>query len=138
MIITQKAIPRRMVLRGLGASLALPLLDGMVPAVAAMRNTAANPTRRLGVVYVPNGMMMEHWTPSTEGAGFDFPTILQPLEKHRQYVELLSGLRGVESEGPHARASTRFLTGMPSKQDDVSELLLVFSMDQIEVLVQGR
>ena len=58
MIITQKAIPRRMVLRGLGASLALPLLDGMVPAVAAMRNTAANPTRRLGVVYVPNGMMM--------------------------------------------------------------------------------
>ena len=117
MIVTQKAIPRRMVLRGLGASLALPLLDGMVPAFAAIRNTAANPTRRLGVVYVPNGMMMEHWTPETEGTGFDFPTILQPLEKHRQYVELLSGLRGVESEGPHARASTRFLTGMPSKPD---------------------
>ena len=68
MIITQKSIPRRTVLRGLGASLALPLLDGMVPAFAALRNTAARPVRRFGVVYVPNGMMMNHWTPSTEGS----------------------------------------------------------------------
>ena len=72
MIITKKAIPRRAVLRGLGASLALPFLDGMVPALTAMRNTAANPVRRLGAVYVPNGMMMNHWTPTTEGTGFDF------------------------------------------------------------------
>ena len=65
MIVTQKALPRRTVLRGLGASLALPLLDGMVPAFAALRTTAAAPVRRLGVVYVPNGMMMPQWTPST-------------------------------------------------------------------------
>ena len=69
MIITRKAIPRRTVLRGLGASLALPLLDGMVPAFAAIRNTAAAPVKRLGVVYVPNGMMMNHWTPRRRARG---------------------------------------------------------------------
>ena len=56
MINTHKALPRRTVLRGLGASLALPLLDGMVPAFAAIRNTAAAPVKRLGIVYVPNGV----------------------------------------------------------------------------------
>ena len=80
MIVTKKSIPRRTVLRGIGASLALPLLDGMVPAFAALRNTAAQPVRRYGVVYVPNGMMMNHWTPSTEGTGFEFPLITKPLE----------------------------------------------------------
>ena len=122
MIITKKALSRRTVLRGLGASLALPLLDGMVPAFAAIRTTAANPVRRLGVVYVPNGMMMPQWSPTTEGVGFEFPTILEPLAPYRDYVQVLSGMHGVESEGPHARASTRFLTGMPSKPDDGSDL----------------
>ena len=138
MIITKKAIPRRTVLRGLGASLALPLLDGMVPAFAAIRNTPANPVRRLGVVYVPNGMMMEHWTPTTEGTGFDFPTILQPLEPFRDHLQVLSGMHGVASEGPHARASTRFLTGVPSKPDDGSDLQASISMDQIAGRVLGR
>lgn len=137
MIITKKAIPRRTILRGLGASLALPLLDGMVPAFAAVRNTAANPTRRLGIVYAPNGMMMDHWTPTTEGTGFDFPTILQPLQPYRDHVQVLSGMHGVESEGPHARASTRFLTGVPSKPDDGSDLLGGVSMDQIAGRVHG-
>ena len=94
MIITRKAIPRRTVLRGLGASLALPLLDGMVPAAAAMRNTAAAPIRRYGVVYVPNGMMMNHWTPRTTGLGFEFPTVMKPLEPFRPYVQVLSACMG--------------------------------------------
>ena len=68
MIITRKAIPRRTVLRGLGATLALPLLDGMVPALSAVRNTPARGMRRFGVVYVPNGMAMEHWTPAATAA----------------------------------------------------------------------
>ena len=138
MIITQKAIGRRTVLRGLGASLALPLLDGMVPAFAALRTTVANPVRRLGVLYVPNGMMMPHWTPETEGLGFDFPTILKPLEPFRSQIQVLSGMHGVESEGPHARSSTRFLTGMPSKPDDGSDLRGGVSMDQIAGRVHGR
>ena len=138
MMITRKAIPRRTVLRGLGASIALPLLDGMVPAFAAIRRTAAAPIKRYGVVYVPNGMMMPHWTPATEGAGFEFPTIMQPLEPFHRHVQVLSGMHGVESEGPHARSSTRFLTGVPSKQDDGSNLLAAVSADQLAGRVLGQ
>lgn len=138
MIITKKAIARRTVLRGMGAALALPFLDGMVPAFAAIRNSAANPPRRLGIVYCPNGMMMDHWTPSGDGSGFKFSKILQPLQPYRDQIQVLSGMHGVESEGPHARASTRFLTGVPSKQDDGSNLLGGVSMDQIAGRVHGR
>ena len=138
MIITKKAIPRRTMLKGLGASLALPLLDGMVPAFTALRDTAADPARRLGIVYVPNGMMMDHWTPATEGIGFNFPTILQPLERFRDQVEVLSGMHGVDAEGPHARASTRFLTGVASQRDDGSNLKAGISMDQIAGRVLGQ
>ncbi len=66
MLITKMAIPRRTVLRGLGAALALPLLDSMVPAFARAQSAAA-PVRRLGVVYVPNGVVMKNWTPATRG-----------------------------------------------------------------------
>jgi len=138
MIITKKAIPRRTMLKGLGASLALPLLDGMVPAFTALRDTAADPVRRLGIVDVPNGMMMDHWTPATEGVGFNFPTILQPLERFRDQVEVLSGMHGVDAEGPHARASTRFLTGVASQRDDGSNLKAGISMDQIAGRVLGQ
>ena len=67
MIITKKAMPRRTVLRGIGATLALPLLDGMVPALTALQQTAARPVNRFGVIYVPNGMIMENWTPAAKG-----------------------------------------------------------------------
>ena len=138
MIITRKALPRRTVLRGLGASLALPLLDGMVPAFAALRKTAAAPVKRLGVVYVPNGMMMNHWTPGSEGSGFDLPAILEPLEPFRRHVEVLSGMHGVDGEGPHARSSTRFLTGVGAKPDNGSDLSAGVSMDQLAGRVLGR
>lgn len=137
MIIMKKAISRRTMLRGLGASLALPLLDGMVPALTPLRLTAARPIRRLGVVYVPNGMMMDHWTPTTEGTDYDFPTILQPLEPFRNDVQVLSGMHGLDAEGPHARASTRFLTGVASKRDDGSNLHAGVSMDQVAGRVLG-
>ena len=137
MIITNKTIPRRTILRGLGASLALPLLDAMVPAFAAPR-TSASSAARLGVVYVPNGMMMNDWLPETEGAGFAFKPIMKPLEPFRDQLVVLSGLRGVESEGPHARASTRFLTGVPSKRADGADLHAGVSMDQIVARVQGQ
>ncbi len=138
MIITKKSIPRRMMLRGIGASLALPLLDGMVPAAVPLRKTAAKPVQRLGVVYVPNGMMMDHWTPAADGTDFDFPMILEPLEPFRSSVQMLSGMRGMDAEGPHARASTRFLTGMASQRDDGSSISAGISMDQIAGRVLGR
>ena len=71
MIISRKSIPRRAVLRGLGATLALPLLDAMVPAMTALAQTVAKPINRLGVMYPVNGMIMEKWTPAAEGAGFE-------------------------------------------------------------------
>ena len=138
MIITQKAIPRRTLLRGLGASLALPLLDGMVPAFAALRNSAANPVPRYGVVYVPNGMMMNHWTPSTEGSGFEFPLVMKPLEPFRQHIQVLSGMHGVDGEGPHARSATRFLTGVAAQPDNGSDLQAAVSSDQLAARVLGK
>ena len=138
MIITKKSIPRRMMLRGMGASLALPLLDAMAPAATPLRKTAAKPVRRLGVVYVPNGMMMDHWTPAAEGTDFSFPSILEPLEPFRGSVQVLSGMRGQDAQGPHARASTRFLTGVASQPDDGSSLRAGISMDQIAGRVLGR
>ena len=131
MIITKKAIPRRTMLRGLGAALALPFMDAMVPALAASSNKTGKPVRRLGIVYVPNGMRMDHWTPTAVGSNFDLPSILQPLEPFREQIQILSGLHGVDGEGPHARASTRFLTGVASKRDDGSNLQADISMDQI-------
>jgi hypothetical protein len=128
MIITKKAIPRRAMLRGFGAALALPMLDAMIPAMA---NTAPKPIKRLGIVYVPNGMRMDHWTPTTVGDGFEFPSILKPMEPFREQLQIISGLHGVDGEGPHARASTRFLTGVASTRDNGSNLRAGISMDQI-------
>ena len=71
MIILKKAIPRRTVLRGLGATLALPLLDSMAPALSAVEKTAAKPINRFGVVYVPNGMIMQSYLPKTEGTAWN-------------------------------------------------------------------
>ena len=92
MINTKKAIPRRTVLRGVGASLALPLLDGMVPASTALAKTAAKPVARFCTVYVPNGIIMERWTPATAGRGFDFTPTLKPLESFRDHLLVVSGL----------------------------------------------
>ena len=105
MIITKRSLPRRTLLRTMGATLALPLLDAMVPALSATAKTAANPARRLGVIYVPNGMAMEHWTPAAEGAGFELTPILRPLAPFRDRLLVLSNLNGAGG-GAHAGAST--------------------------------
>jgi hypothetical protein len=131
MIVTQKAIPRRTVLRGIGATLALPLLDGMVPAFAAIRNSAARPVRRFGVVYVPNGMAMKHWTPAAEGAAFETTRLLQQIEPYRNQMTVLTGLNGVASNaGVHASAATRFLTGVTPARTE-SNLRAGVSVDQL-------
>ncbi|MDB2444970.1 DUF1552 domain-containing protein, partial [Gammaproteobacteria bacterium] len=75
MIIFKKTLPRRTLLRGIGASLALPLLDSMVPALSSASAKTAQPAKRMGVVYVPNGMAMKSWTPATEGSGFEITRI---------------------------------------------------------------
>ena len=90
MMITKMSLPRRTFLRGMGATLALPLLDAMVPAFTALAKTPAAPVRRFGVVYVPNGMIMESWTPRREGP-LELSPILQPLESYRDQLQILSG-----------------------------------------------
>ena len=131
MIITRKAIPRRTVLRGLGTALALPLLDGMVPALSAIRNTPARGMRRFGVVYVPNGMAMEYWTPKEAGAAFELSPILRSMEPHRDRTLVLTGLDPGRGGGAHAGASTKFLTGVPGRMTDGTGIRSGTSIDQL-------
>jgi hypothetical protein len=143
MFITKKAIPRRTVLKGLGTTLALPLLDGMFPAFTAVARSAARPVNRFGVVYVPNGVgSIAAWTPSGDGRAFEFSQILKPLEPFRDQLLILSGLNSKIWEGersaPHARASTKFLTNIPPKATTGSDLLAGVSMDQTLAKELGR
>jgi uncharacterized protein DUF1552 len=135
MIVTKKSIPRRTMLRGLGAAMALPFLDGMVPALRAIAQTAASGKQRFGAVYVPNGMVMQNWTPVAEGAGFEFSPILQPLEALRKQVLILSGLDSAifpgERQSSHPRGSTKFLTNSPPKSTTGSDFYAGVSIDQI-------
>ena len=141
MIISRKAIPRRAVLRGMGSMLALPLLESMVPALSALQKTAAKPVNRLGVMYVPNGMIMKNYLPVTEGAGFELTPTLSALTPFREHVLVLSGLECIPTPGrpggAHAKASTRFLTDV---SPPLSETWLDagISMDQILAQETGK
>jgi hypothetical protein len=116
MMIFKKEIPRRTFLRGVGVTLALPFLDGMIPAFAKAATTAG--PLRLSFVYVPNGIIMDKWTPKEEGAAFQLTPTLQPLAPFRDRMLVLSGLahnngaaQAGEGAGDHARAAAVFLTG---------------------------
>jgi hypothetical protein len=97
---TRKHISRRAVLRGAGVTLALPLLESMIPAQIPLRKTAANPKTRFTGIFVPHGMAPGYWIPKTEGKGFEFPFILQPLEPFREHTLILSGLWSQSAEPP--------------------------------------
>lgn len=138
MNIFKKKLPRRTMLRGLGASLALPLLDSMIPALSSASALEAQPVKRLGVVYVPNGMAMKSWTPATDGAGFEITRILQPIAAYKDRMLVLTGLNGVASNaGVHASASTRFLTGVTPARVE-SDLRAEVSIDQLVARDLGR
>jgi hypothetical protein len=102
MFVFRKPLSRRAVLKGAGATIALPLLDAMLPAGTALAQTAAV-SPRLGFVYFPHGALQDEWQPTRVGRDPDFPFILQPLEPFREYVTVVSGLRnkGGESSSPH-------------------------------------
>ena len=103
MFLSRKHLSRRTVLKGAGATIALPLLDAMVPAATVLAQTAAASKPRLGFVYFPHGALQDEWTPTRTGRDFDFPFILEPLEPFRDHVTVVSGLRnkGGESSSPH-------------------------------------
>ena len=136
MFITKKRIPRRTVLRGVGATIALPLLDSMVPALTALSQTAAAPVRRFGVFYVPNGMSMPYWWPKSEGPLAELPPTLRSLAKFKDNVLLCGGLEDepanlVKGGGDHARSAGTFLTAVPFKMTSGADVYGSVSMDQI-------
>jgi hypothetical protein len=144
MIHTNKYLPRRTILRGLGAAIALPFLDCMTPAFAAMA-TVAKPVRRLGIVYVPNGMCMQQWTPTAFGTGFEITPILQPIAKFRDNMLIVSGLDNAEADGhpgdgggDHSRSQAAFLTGVHAKKTEGADILNAMSMDQIVAKEYGK
>ena len=103
MFISKKHLSRRSVLRGLGTSVGLPLLDAMIPAATALAQTAATIQPRLGFVYFPHGAVMEHWVPAATGTGFEVSEILAPAAAHKNKMTIVSGLRNkpAESNDPH-------------------------------------
>jgi len=140
MVIMKKHLSRRTVLRGLGASVALPLLDGMVPAFAAIRTSAARPVKRLGAVYVPNGMSMPYWAPASEGT-LELSPILTPLAPVKDRLVVLSGTANQEAkqwldegDGDHSRCQAAFLTGAHARKASGTTnttLEVGVSMDQL-------
>src|SRR5205085_1079902 len=119
MFVVRKSLPRRTVLRGMGAAVALPFLDSMVPAFLPQAKAAALPSLRFGVVYFPNGAIMEQWIPKTLDTGFEFSPILKPLEPFKDSVVLVNNLtrsRPGSVIGDHAVSAAGFLTGVWPKR----------------------
>src|SRR5881628_2786896 len=127
-VLTTKALPRRTVLRGMGATLALPFLDAMLPAFSRRGLAAAKPAHRFQTFYVPNGMAMEYWRPKGEGAAFELSPILEPLAPYRNEMLVLSGIKA-NWNYIHAGASGSFLTGTVRGGRNEIEIVAEVSMD---------
>ena len=140
MFITKKSLPRRTFLRGMGATLALPLLDSMIPARTLLAQTAAKPLPRLGFVYVPHGAIYDKWTPATTGAGFEFTPILKPLEPFRDYVNVVSGLghRAADTTAVHSLSPTTWLSGVRPKATQGVDAFAGVTADQIAAQAIGQ
>jgi hypothetical protein len=145
MIVTRKALPRRTMLKGLGVTLALPLLDAMAPALSRAANTVASPGNRLSTVYLPNGIMMDKWTPAKEGADFALQPIMEPLAPFRQHMTVISGLAhnagralAGENTGDHARAGASYLNGVHPRKTEGADTEAAVSMDQIAAAELGK
>jgi hypothetical protein len=131
MLISTLALPRRTFMRGLGAAVALPFLEAMVPAFKA---SAAPASPRFGAVFVPNGAIVEEWIPKTAGASFDLPTILQPLERYKETVVVVSNLTRAHPgvvEGDHAISAAGWLSGVLAKRTQAEDVLAGTTIDQI-------
>ena len=133
MVITRLALPRRTFIRGMGATLALPLLDAMVPAMSALSKGAP----RFAAIYCGNGANMNDWTPATEGVGFAFSPILKPLEAFRDRTLVLTGLDNFpatdqgDSGGQHPRAAPAFMSCVHPKQTEGADVQAGTTIDQL-------
>ena len=131
MFITRKHLSRRTFLQSAGATLALPFLESMIPAMTAQ--AATNSGTRLGFVYIPHGAIMDKWTPKTEGSDFEFTPILKPLEPMRSYVNVVSGLghRAADSTAVHSLSPTTWLSGVRPKPTQGPDAYAGVTADQI-------
>ena len=130
MTFLSKSLSRRTVLRGVGAIVALPLLDAMVPALGMRARAAVKPAHRFQAFYVPNGMAMEYWSPKGEGTGFEISPILEPLAPYRDQMLVLSGIKASWNY-IHAGASGSFLTGATRGGANEVDVVADVSMDQL-------
>jgi hypothetical protein len=137
-------ITRRTALRGLGVSMALPLLEVMQPGSILAATPATMPPRRLAWLYVPNGIHMEDWTPATEGANFALPVTLGPLAPFRDYLTVLTGLAADKARphgdgpGDHARAMSAYLTGCQPRKTSGANIKVGISADQVAAAKVGK
>jgi hypothetical protein len=137
MFITKMALPRRTFLRGLGATVALPLLDAMTPALTAAGRTASSPVMRIGFFYVPNGMFLPNFHPGGNGGrAFELTPILKPLEPFRDQITVVSGLSNLgvispnEGGGVHTRAHGGWLNGVLPKRTEGADITAGKTIDQ--------
>src|SRR5688572_2201505 len=127
MIIRKMSLDRRTFLRGVGATVALPLLDAMAPAMTPAVKAAA-PATRLGFVYVPNGIILPQFLPKTVGSGFEMPRIVKALSAHQDKLLFVSGLANAAgdpldaSSGPHSRVSSCWLNGMRARRTEGADI----------------
>jgi Protein of unknown function (DUF1552) len=132
MMITKKALPRRTFLRGMGASVALPLLDAMVPSMTALAKTAAAPVRRLGFVYMPMGCDIARWTPPVDGRLSDLSPTLQSLAPVVDQLTVITNLELKNAyPGTHATSNAAFLSAAKAKWTESTDYYLGTTVDQI-------
>lgn len=139
--LTKSHLSRRTFLRGAGVTLALPLLDSMVPAATTLAQTAAKAKTRLGAIYVPHGAIMKNWLPATTGPGFELTEILKPLQPYYNQVTVVSGLKhalayGSGATANHNRSAAAFLSGAFAKPGAKAHLDI--TIDQVVARAQGQ
>ena len=134
MFITKKFLSRRTLLKAAGAAVSLPFLESMIPALTPSASAAVAPPRRFGVIYFPNGAIMQQFTPKTVGAGFEFTPILKPLEPFKDSLAVVTNLTRSHpgsQVGDHAVSAAGFLTGVWPKRTEAEDVLANTTIDQI-------
>jgi len=139
-ILTTKALPRRSFLRGMGATLGLPLLDAMIPAGTALAATAAAPVRRLGFVYIPMGATISRWTPSATGRITELSPSLSSLTPFLDHLTVITNLelKNAYSAGNHATANSAFISAAKAKMTEGTDYQLGTTVDQIAAQQIGK
>ncbi|HVK59381.1 MAG TPA: DUF1552 domain-containing protein [Candidatus Kapabacteria bacterium] len=139
MIISKKALPRRTFLRAVGATMALPLLDAMVPAATALEKTAAKPVRRLGFVFMPMGCDQSRWTPRSEKSLDELSPILDSLSPVKDYLTVMTNMELANAyPGSHATSNSSFLSAAKAKHTEGNDYYLGTTVDQVAAKELGR